>query len=120
MKSPLAALLFSGSLLLGAESSLTGDWHIKLDVAGNHAEPVCTITQKELALSGTCKSEDSDHELTGSVDGKKLTWQYKINYNGDDLIVIYNGQIDSDDAISGAIDVQPVGAAGEFTATRSK
>ncbi len=121
MKHLLVALLFSGSALLAADNPFTGTWKLNVSVAGNDSQATCTFTQKDVALTGTCKGDDGNaREVTGKIDEKKVTFQYKIEYNGEPLTLVYTGAMNTDDSLAGAVDVQPMGISGDFTAKRDK
>ena len=73
----LSVLLVSSALpLLAADSaSLTGKWKIHINVEGNESDSVCTLTQAEDAISGTCiNSEKKEVQAIGKVDGAKVNW----------------------------------------------
>ena len=44
-------------------------------------------------LSGTCVSEQSSTAITGEVNGNKVKWQLKVQYNGDPLTLEYTGTV---------------------------
>jgi hypothetical protein len=119
----LCGLLVSPLLVAAAKPALaadapglTGRWSVHNKIAGNESDQLCTWTQTEKVLSGSCKSDQSTVEVTGSVDAKKLTWQYKSEYNGTPLTLIYTATVDDPAKITGAVEVQPFGVTGEFTA----
>jgi len=122
MKHPhlmLIAILSIGGTAMAADTTLAGSWKIHTDIAGNEGDQVCSFAQKDTALSGSCKGDDGgSHDLTGKIDGKKVTWQYKSEYNGDPLTLVFTGTVDSDSSFSGAVDVQPMGIDGTFTAKK--
>ena len=123
MKTLLAscALLFASSAFAAGAPSLTGQWSIHNSIAGNESDQACTFTLADNKISGSCKSsEDKDLPVTGSVDGKKVTWQYESDYNGSPLTLIYTATLDDSDKISGGVEVEPFGVTGDFTATHSK
>ena len=76
--------------------------------------------QTDNKLTGTCKSQDKDVEIKGSIDGNKLTWQFESDYNGTPLTVKYTATLDDAGKITGSVDVDPFGVSGDFTATPSK
>jgi hypothetical protein len=100
--------------------ALTGTWKTQQNIAGNESSSDCTFTQKDTDLSGSCVSERGKVEITGKVDGKKVTWSYKSEYNGNPLTVIYNGTIESATKIAGTVSVPEYSVDGEFTATQTK
>ena len=71
-------------------------------------------------MTGSCKGERGTYPVSGKVDGKSITWQFEIEYEGQKLIPVYTGTLESADKIAGAVDVQDMGVGGEFAATRAK
>ena len=104
----------------GAAHTLTGNWSVHQSVAGNENDSQCAFVQTDTKLTGTCKGQDKDVEIKGSIDGKKATWQYESEYNGTPLTVKFNGTVADSGKIVGTLDVDPFGVSGEFTATPSK
>ncbi len=121
----LPALAFSAFLSPSAAfaagaSSLAGKWSIHSSIAGNESDMACTFAQTDNKLSGSCKSNDKDLQITGSLDDKKVTWKYESDYNGTPLTVTYTATLGDSDKFTGTVDVQPFDVTGEFTATASK
>ena len=116
----LCGLLVSPLLVSAAFAAdapgMTGRWNVHNKIAGNESDQLCTLTQTEKVLTGSCKSDQSTVEVTGNIDEKKLTWQYKSEYNGTPLTLIYTATMDDPAKITGAVEVQPFGVTGEFTA----
>ena len=119
----LAALLLLGSAIAFAQSSgnagLSGKWKLHQSIAGNESDSECTFTQKDNDLTGTCSAGESTSKIVGKVDGKKVSWSYSSEYNGQQLTVKYTGTLDAS-KITGEINVDPFGATGDFTATLEK
>jgi hypothetical protein len=113
-------LIIVATAALGANSNMNGTWNVKDNIAGKEGESVCMLTQKAMDFSGTCKGDDGNVDITGKVDGRRVSWQLKSDYNGQTLTVVYTGTMDSDSTITGKIDVQPIGASGDFTAKKAK
>lgn len=116
----VSALLLASSVFAAAAPSLTGQWTIHNSIAGNDSDQDCKLVQADNKISGTCKSEDKEVKITGSLDGNKLTWQYESEYNGNPLTLIYTATLDDSGKIAGSVGVQPFGVTGDFTATPSK
>lgn len=116
----VSALLLASSVFAAAAPSLTGQWTIHNSIAGNDSDQDCKLVQADNKISGTCKSEDKEVKITGSLDGNKLTWQYESEYNGNPLTLIYTATLDDSGKIAGSVEVQPFGVTGDFTATPSK
>ena len=120
MNKTLAActLLFASSAF--AAPSLTGQWSIHNNIAGNESDQDCKFVQTDNKLTGTCKTEEKEVPITGSLDGSKVTWKYDSEYNGSPLTLTYTATLDDSGKIAGSVDVEPFGVTGDFTATPSK
>lgn len=100
--------------------SLSGKWQVHTSIAGNENDQTCTISQKDSDFTGKCVSaERGSVDIAGKVDGKKISWSYKSDYNGSPLTVKYEGTMDSATKISGNVSVPEFGADGDFTAAQS-
>jgi len=100
----------------GPPASVGGKWKVQGSIAGNDVNSECTFTQTETDLAGTCVRAEGPVKITGKVNGKNVTWQYDIEYNGSPLTLKYDGAFDSG-KITGSITVVQFGAGGDFTAT---
>jgi hypothetical protein len=114
-----AALLFATSAF-AAPASLTGEWSIHNNIAGNESDQQCKFVQADNKITGTCKTTDSEVPVTGSLDGNKATWKYDMDYNGTALTLTYTATLDDSGKVAGSVDVQPFGVSGDFTATPAK
>jgi hypothetical protein len=123
MKAALFSILFASStLVLSAADapSATGSWQIHNSIAGNESDMACSFTQKDSDLTGTCSSTSGAVTINGKIDGKKVNWTYKSEYNGGPITMTYKGTADSTEKISGSVTVEEYSVDGEFTATKSK
>ncbi len=102
--------------------AFTGQWSIHNSVAGNESDQVCTFVQTDNKLSGTCKTADNEVPVSGTLDGNKATWKYDMDYNGTGLtLYLSTATLDDSGKIAvAALEVQPFGVTGEFTATPAK
>lgn len=114
------ALLFASSSFAAGAPGLTGLWTVHNSIAGNESDQECTFVQAEDKLTGSCKTTDKEVQVTGSLDGKKVTWKYESEYNGSPLTLIYTATLDDSEKIAGSVEVQPFGVTGDFTATPLK
>ena len=99
-------------------SALTGKWTIHNSIAGNENDQECELAVTDNKINGSCKSQDKDLSVTGSVDGSKATWQYQMDYNGSPLTLIYTATLGDSGKIAGTVEVKPFGVTGDFTATK--
>jgi hypothetical protein len=120
----LSALLVSSALpaLAADNATLTGKWKIHISVAGNESDRDCTLTQTDDVISGTCTgAEMKEVQVTGKVDGTKVTWSYDSEYDGGPITLKYSAKLNViDGKFSGTVYVDPYGVDGDFTATAEK
>lgn len=99
--------------------SVAGKWHVHTSIAGNDSDSDCTFIQKDTDLSGSCTSEQGTVNIAGKVDGKKITWSFKSEYNGSPLTVNHEGTLSADNKITGTATVPEFAVDGDFTATQA-
>ena len=118
----LQSLLASAAVLAGAADnpSISGKWQVKQSIAGNENEQACNFMQTGSELTGSCGSAAGIVQISGKIDDKKVSWIFKTEYNGSPLTVKYTGTLDSNNKISGTVDVEEYSVQGEFTAVQSK
>lgn len=114
-------LMLTATLLSAADnSSLSGKWQVHTAIGDHEQDQNCTFTQKESDLAGNCSSERGTVEISGKIDGKKVTWMYKSDYQGTPITVNFEGKLESETKITGTVSVPEYSAEGDFTATQSK
>ena len=119
----LSAVLAASTVLAFAadNASVSGKWNVHSNVAGNESDSVCTFTQKDADLTGTCKTDTGEGKATGKVEGTKITWSFESEYNGSPLTIKYSGTVDpATNKIVGTVNVEQFGVEGDFTATAAK
>lgn len=118
----LSCFLASAPILIRAAENpnVNGKWQIRNNISGNESDQTCNFTQKEIYLSGSCTSDKGTVEINGKVNGKKITWSYKSDYQGTPLTVNYEGVLDSASKIVGNVSVPEFSADGDFSATQSR
>jgi hypothetical protein len=98
---------------------LSGKWKLHQSIAGNESDSEYSFTQKANDLTGSCTGGEKAVDITGKVDGDKVSWSYKADYNGTPLTVTYTGTLDTG-KIKGEVNVDPFNATGDFTAILEK
>jgi hypothetical protein len=121
MKSLTLSFLLAAVLAHAADSpSLSGKWQVHLSIAGNESEQTCTLTQKDNDLTGSCVTTRGTVQIAGKVDGKKVAWGFKSEYEGNPLTINFSGTLDSPNKIAGSVRVEEFSVEGEFTAVPAK
>jgi hypothetical protein len=100
--------------------TIAGQWNIHQTIAGNENDEDCTFTVADGKIAGTCKVNEQTPKVTGAVDGKKCSWHFDVEYQGNTLTLTYVTSLDDADKFSGTVDVAPYGVSGDFTAQRAK
>ncbi len=113
-------LAFAAALAAAADTPLAGKWLVHNSIGGNESDQTCTFEQNGSELAGSCTSELGTVKITGKVEGKKVSWSYKSEYQGTPLTAKYTGTLDSENRISGTVSVEEFGVEGEFSAAPSK
>jgi hypothetical protein len=73
-----AAFLFVISTPAADAPTIAGQWNIHQSIAGNENDEDCTFTVSGGKIAGTCKVNEQTPKVTGTVDGKKLTWNFNV------------------------------------------
>ncbi len=114
------ALLFASSAFAAGGPGLSGQWSVHNSIAGSESDQECKFVQTDDKLTGTCKSNDKEVQITGSLDGRKITWTYESDYNGSPLTLTYTATLGDSEKIAGSVEVEPFGVKGDFTAAPKK
>lgn len=95
-------------------SNFSGSWKI----ASQPVRPVCEITQTGNELKGSCVGAAAKGEVTGTVAGQTVSWQWKrvANNNGATSLWNFSGTVGGDNSITGFIEQN--GRSAPFTATK--
>ena len=110
-------LLFVTSAFGAGTPKVAGQWKVHNSIAGNESDQDCTFALADNKITGNCTAEDRNMPVAGSIDGSKITWKLETEYDGNPLTLTYTATLDQSDKIAGAVDVQPYGVTGDFTAT---
>ena len=100
-------------------ADLSGTWTTSFDSQVGVQNYTYTFKLEGEKLTGHAKSNVGEGDLTGTVDGDKVTFVENLNYQGQMLAITYTGQIVSADEIKFKRDVAGQGGE-EFTAKRQK
>jgi hypothetical protein len=104
---------------LAPAPDVTTTWNLNGSVEGVNFTETCVLTQSDAKLSGTCKDDLATRTVSGSVADKAITFSHPSEYQGQALTLTFAGHLDDAGALSGTVDVQPLGYSGSFTATRA-
>lgn len=108
------------SLALAADVNITGVWKVDSETVGNTSSALMPFKQDGTKLTATMKSaEGKEMTVTGKVEGKKVTWSFTSDWEGNPLTITYVGTLDDAGVkMTGTSDVQPMGIEGSFVAEK--
>jgi len=117
----LSLLLVSATMGARAadDTALRGKWKIHITVGDSQSDEECTLTQNDKELTGSCVSDRGTSPISGKVDGKKVSWISKSQYQGNPLTLTFNGTLESTTKITGTLNVAEYNVDGGFTAIQS-
>ncbi len=94
--------------------NVSGSWKI----TSSGVAPVCDIVQTDTELKGFCSGPQAKGELSGTVTGQAIHWQWKrvANANGVTSLWNFSGTMSADNTISGFMEQS--GRSAPFSATK--
>ena len=119
LRTILYGLLLPAASGFAQNADLSGRWQVHNEISGTRTDQSCMFQVAGSALSGDCTSENSVVHLSGTINGREVSWTYETRRNLIKLSVLHKGNAESG-KISGIAVVSPFGAKGTFTATRQK
>ena len=122
----IALLLFSSAPLLAAPESgppsVSGLWKVDGEVMGTPVRMMCSLTESDRKLSGTCSGAEDGyavHKVAGTVKAQKAEFYFQTAVGGNPLTMIVSGTLNEDrSAMDGTLDVEPMAVGGTFSAVR--
>jgi hypothetical protein len=97
--------------------NVTGVWAFAVETAAGSGSPTFTFKQDGENLTGTYKGQFGEAPLTGTVKGSDIKFTVKVNAQGQDITINYNGKIESKDGMKGTAAFGELGE-GTWTAKR--
>ena len=118
MATATVAIVPSVAVAAAPTADISGAWAAEFDSQVGKQTYTYTFKVEGGTLTGHSKSNLGESDLTGTVDGDKVTFVENLNYQGTALAITYTGQIVSGNEIKFKRDVGGQGGE-EFTAKRS-
>ena len=87
-----AALLWAGTV--AAQGNVTGTWTLEMLWPGGRSSGTCTLATDAGRLSGSCGGDVDQFPITGTVDGRKLSWRADVKQGGAQGRMEFDGEID--------------------------
>lgn len=109
-----AAVTFAGQ---AAKVDVTGKWTFDVETAAGSGTPTLTLKQDGEKLTGHYSGQLGEADFTGTVKGQAIYIKFAIDVQGNQLEYIYDGTIESKDAMKGKVSIVGLGD-GTFAAKR--
>jgi len=114
----LLALLAATTAARAQSPDLSGTWNFQVQTSAGGGSPTVTLVQKGDDLTGHYSSSNlGEADLTGTVDGSDVEFEFDVSVQGTNLHVTYSGAVQEDGSLEGSMDLGGM-ASGTFTATR--
>ena len=124
-KTRVALLVLFGLVVPVSAADVTGNWKLNVNLNGV-PELLCTVTQKDQQLEGTCKAggEAGVNLNDGRVNGNQVSWSWKVpTPDGNTWTYVFTGTLDANGNIIKGLAKFSVGSGSKqnevtFTATK--
>ena len=113
----LVAAFVVATVTLTAQASkvdVTGKWMFNVETAAGSGTPTITLKQDGDKLTGHYSGQLGEADLTGTVKGSDVTFNFMADLQGNAVPVTYKATIDSATTMKGTIDIGGL-AGGTFT-----
>ena len=82
-------------------ADLTGVWKLTLQTQQGTSNPTVTLKQTGEELTGTYKGRLGEAPLKGTIKGNAFKFSLKVNAQGNELQIDYDGTLEADGTIKG-------------------
>jgi len=110
----LALLLIAASALA---ADVTGTWAFTVESPAGTGNPTFVFKQDGEKLTGTYTGMLGKADVTGTVKGDKIEFEFQASYEGQKFAVRYSGTIASPTQMKGTVQLADLGE-GAWTATK--
>jgi hypothetical protein len=116
----LLALVIAVPVAMAADVDITGKWTSTFSTQIGEQHYTYTFAVKDKVLTGTAKNDMGETPIVdGKVDGAKVSFVEKVDFQGNQLVITYTGEITSNDEIKFTRQVGEF-ATEQLVATRAK
>ena len=107
----LIFLFLFASAVFAQTTNISGTWSFDVTTSSGNGTPSFTFQQDGTKLSGTYTGLLGELPITGTVDGKTITFEMNVEAQGEKFVVRYKGTIESPDSMKGTAEYGPLGEA---------
>lgn len=114
----IAALFVAVAGAAAQAADVTGKWVLTVQTSAGGGSPTLDLKQDGQKLTGHYTSAQlGEADITGTVEGSKVTVKFGVDVQGTHLDVVYTGTLEGKDSMKGTVNL---GGLGEGTFTGKK
>lgn len=98
-------------------ASISGVWNFSVETPNGTGNPVFTLKQEGEQVTGTYKGQLGEGPINGTLKGSDVKLVVKLNFQGQDLEIIYTGKVEGPSSMMGKVQL---GGLGEGTWSAKK
>jgi len=98
---------------------ISGNWEFNVETSAGSGSPSFVFRQDGEKLTGTYSGLLGKADLTGTVKGDQVDFQFKFDYSGQSGVAHYSGTIESATQMKGKVQFGDLGD-GTWTGTKQK
>ena len=107
----------AGATAASDKTDISGPWSFQVESSAGSGSPTFTFKQDGEKLTGQYKGAFGEAPLTGTVKGSKVDFTIKVDVQGQQMTLTYNGAVEKDGSMKGTAELGEVGSA-TWTAKR--
>jgi hypothetical protein len=112
----IAAVLLVSAQLSAQSTNVTGDWAFTVTTDQGSGNPTITFKQDGEKLTGKYVGQLGNADLTGTVKGNEITFNFTVDVQGQQAPVTYKGTVEKN-TMKGTLDIAGM-VNGTFSATK--
>ncbi|HJQ71449.1 MAG TPA: hypothetical protein VKA70_20895 [Blastocatellia bacterium] len=74
--------------------NITGTWNATVETSQGTGSPTFTFKQEGEKLTGNYKGQLGEAPITGALKGNDISFSFKLNFQGEEFTVTYNGKVE--------------------------
>ena len=110
-------MLAASAIAQDAEWNVTGKWAFSVTTSAGAGNPNIELKQEGEKLTGHYSGQLGEADISGTVKGKNITFNFIVDVSGYTLNTTYKGTLETKDSMKGTLNIEGLGE-GTFTAKR--
>jgi hypothetical protein len=90
-------------------ANISGVWNFSVETPNGTGNPVFTLKQEGEQITGTYKGQLGEGPINGTLKGSDVKLVVKLNFQGQDLEIIYTGKVEGPASMMGKVQLSGLG-----------